>query len=344
MDIEAKGHPLGLHRGLDEVQVIPQNAHSLNPEPPILSNEILVSVEFLQIDSASFHQLTTENKDEETLKQQIAQIINARGKMQNPVTGSGGMLLGEVVQIGKNHPDDSIKVGEKIATLISLTATPLKLLAIKTIDYKRERVFVDATAILFETSLYSHLPEGISPGALIAAFDICGAPKHAINNVKEGDVVLLLGLGKAAVSVMSSLRSKFGNKVKLLGIDVDEDSVNRAKMFGADATKINAKDPIATSTWVSKNSDGKLADVTINLVNVPDTEMPTVMCTRDGGKCLFFSMATDFQKATLGSESVAKDVELIMGSGFTKGHSDHMIELLNQDAELRSYFEANFGD
>ena len=44
--------------------------------------------------------------------------------MQNPVTGSGGMLVGTVEEIGPESPL-GFEVGDRVATLVSLTLTPL---------------------------------------------------------------------------------------------------------------------------------------------------------------------------------------------------------------------------
>lgn len=340
------GHALGLHRVLDNVKTLPQNASKLDASPTIYSNEILIDVEFLQIDSASFHQLRQAHASLESLKQAIVAIISERGKMQNPVTGSGGMLLGKVIEVGADYPDRSLKVGLKIATLVSLTATPLCLKEIHDIDLKRERVKISGTAVLFEKSLYAVMPEDISEGAALAAFDICGAPLLTVKQVKAGDKIFVLGLGKAGRSVLAGLRYKFGDSVKLFGADADKDAVKYCQnLYGASAFSIlNAQDPIEVLSWVEKQTGQELMDLSVNLVNVSNSEMPTILVTRNGGKCLFYSMATDFKKATLGCESVAKDVQLIMGTGYTKGHADFMLELIRHDKNLRAYFEEKFGD
>jgi L-erythro-3,5-diaminohexanoate dehydrogenase len=337
-------HPLGLHRVLDDPKVLPQNAQALDNQIKLHSNELSVDVDFLQIDSASFAQLKTADPHEDDLKKSILSIVEKRGKMQNPVTGSGGMLLGNVLEVGKDYPDQAIKVGDRIATLVSLTATPLDIKAIHHIDFAKERIEVDAKAFLFAKSLYAKMPDGISDGAALAAFDICGAPLIAVNHAKVGDTVFVLGLGKAGKAVMAALRYRFGDKVTLLGADANEVALDFcAKNYGAITAKLNAQDPIEVLSWVEKNTQGELADFVINLVNVPHTEMPTILSTKDTGKSLFFSMATDFQKATLGCESVAKDVTLLMGIGYTKGHADFMIEVLRKDAVLQKYFEEHFG-
>ena len=67
------------------------------------SNEILCDVSALNIDSASFTQIYEAcGKDLGKTEQMILDIVNERGKMQNPVTGSGGMFIGTVKEIGED--------------------------------------------------------------------------------------------------------------------------------------------------------------------------------------------------------------------------------------------------
>ena len=83
-----------------------------------------------------------------------------------------------------------------------------------------------------------------------------------------------------------------------------------------------------------------MADVTINCVNIVNTEMGSILATRDGGKIYFFSMATSFTAAALGAEGVGKDVEMIVGNGYAKGHAEHALNLLRESARLRALFES----
>lgn len=339
-----KGHPLGLHRVIDAKKVLPQAAECLDVALPMRSNEILVDVETLQIDSASFAELRSRMKTAEGVKTEILDIVERRGKMQNPVTGSGGMLLGKVQQVGADCPDQSLKVGDKIATLISLTSTPLKLTEIKTVDLTRERILVSGYAILFEQSLYAKMPADLPEGAALAAFDICGAPLLAVKNTKVGDVIFILGLGKAGRSILAALTEEFGSNVTIYGADASAAAVTYCQdHFSGTYKMLDASDPIVVSSWVEEVTGGQFANFTINTANVSNTEMAAILSTRDGGKCLFFGMATNFQKAALGAEAVKKDVELLIGSGYTAGHADYMINLVRKNAILRNYFESTFG-
>lgn len=344
---QKKGDELGLHRVLDHPKVLPQNAKKLDSTSQIYPNELLVGVTALQIDAASFSQLKNQHHEAQAIAAAITEIVQERGKMQNPVTGSGGMLLGQIEAIGPDYPDKTLRVGQKIATLVSLTATPLAINEIHSVDMTKERVHVSGKAILFERSLYAVLPDDIAEGAALAAFDICGAPLLTVNHVKAGQTVFILGLGKAGKSVIAGLRHRFADQIRILGADANEKAVAFCSDYDSQQPSayavLNAKDPIAVAKWVLDHNEGRLADVTVNLVNVANTEMPAILATRDRGVVIFFSMATDFQKAALGAEASAKDVELLIGSGYVRGHADFMLELLRSDTALRAYFEKEFG-
>src|SRR5438270_1478258 len=104
----------GLSRVVGEEGVLPQQAAKLDPALPLRESELLIDVESLNIDAASFKQIKDEvGESPERIGARIREIVAARGKMQNPVTGSGGMLIGRVRQIGPGHPaKQTLKVGD----------------------------------------------------------------------------------------------------------------------------------------------------------------------------------------------------------------------------------------
>ena len=90
---------------------------------------------------------------------------------------------------------------------------------------------------------------------------------------------------------------------------------------------------------VSKVTDGRLADVVINCVNIQNTEMGSILSTRDHGTIYFFSMATSFTAAALGAEGAGKDVQMIVGNGYATGHAEHALNLLRESSTLRALFD-----
>ena len=291
-------HPFGLHRSLDPPGVLPQVARRLDATPRPFENEIAVAVRALSIDSASFRQLReTESATGETVRDQITRIVLERGKMQNPVTGSGGMLLGKVLEVGLRHPDRTrLTRGDRIASLVSLTLTPLHLDAIGDIHLQTERVDVAGTAILFERTLFARLPDDFPETVALAAFDVAGAPAAVLRDAKAGSTVVIIGTGKAGLLCLAAAREKVGPTGRVLAIEPSRAAADRARALGfADAVfAIDARDPVAMLSAVEGATAGRLADLVVNVANASGTEAASVLCARDDGAVLFFGMATSF--------------------------------------------------
>ena len=140
--MQKKGNKYGTHRVIEPKGLLTQAAKKIDNTMECYSNEILCDVSALNIDSASFTQIYEAcEKDLAKTEQMILDIVNERGKMQNPVTGSGGMFIGTVREIGEDLQGKiDLKVGDKIASLVSLSLTPLKINKIKAIHPEIDRV------------------------------------------------------------------------------------------------------------------------------------------------------------------------------------------------------------
>ena len=118
--------PLGLHRVIEPPGVLPQAAWRLDASPAIAPDEVRIRVDRLNLDAASYRQIREAYAgDPDKIRTAVLEIITTRGKMQNPVTGSGGMLTGTVEEVGPDSPL-GLTPGQRIATLVSLTLTPLR--------------------------------------------------------------------------------------------------------------------------------------------------------------------------------------------------------------------------
>src|ERR1700733_6329608 len=203
--------PLGLHRVLDPPGVLPQAAWRLDPSPAIAPDEIRVRVGRLNLDAASYRQLReTYAGDPEKIRAAVLDIIAARGKMQNPVTGSGGMLTGTVAEVGPDSPL-GLRPGQRIATLVSLTLTPLAITdALRRWDARSEQVPCEGHAILFARSIAAVLPEDLPVPLSLAVLDVCGAPALTQRLVKDGSVALVIGAAGKSGSLSATAARQAG--------------------------------------------------------------------------------------------------------------------------------------
>ncbi len=330
-------NPLGEGRVLAPPGVLPQAAQRLDSELPLFQDEAWIAVEKLNLDSASFRQLKAANfGDASAIAQNIRQIVEERGKMQNPVTGSGGMLLGRVEDLGPKAPP-RFKPGDRIATLVSLTLTPLKLEEIEKVNPDSPQLTVQGHAVLFASSPAALLPEDFSEAAALAIFDVCGAPAWARRLVRSGDKVLILGGGKSGALAAAAA---FGTAAEIWFSDVSEAALEKAVGLGfaKSAFAADAQSPLAFRRALEAHR-APAFDLVINCCNAPETETASILAARAGGKILFFNMATQFSRAVLSAEGLGRDVELIMGNGYAEGHADLALNLVRRHERLRKFFE-----
>ena len=347
---QLKGNKYGTHRVIEPKGVLTQAAWKIdNDMDKKYSNEIICDVISLNVDSASFTQISEAcGGDEKKIGEMILGIVAERGKQQNPVTGSGGMFIGKVAYIGEDllaKPDFDLKVGDKIASLVSLSMTPLKIKEIKAIHKDIDRVDIVGQAVLFESALYAKLPEDMSEPLALAALDVAGAPAQARKLPKEGDSVLILGAnGKSAVLCGYEAMKKVGPNGKVVGVVRKAAQVPGLKELGVytDIVVADCTKPVEVMEAALAANDGKEYDISICCVNIESCEMSAILPVHDDGLVYFFSMATSFTKAALGAEGIGKDVTIIVGNGYTKDHAEITLNVLRENEKLRKLFDEKY--
>lgn len=336
----------GEYRVLAPEGSLPQGAQILNAAGPCRSDEVEIAVELLNIDSASFHQIIgAVGRDAAAVATHIASIVAARGKMQNPVTGSGGMLLGRVVALGDDYVGPvPLRVGDRIATLVSLTLTPLRLDAIHEVRLGSEQVVVEGRAFLPASAPLVVMPADLPEALALSVLDVCGAPAQTARLVREGMRVAILGAGKSGALCMAQARLALGKTGRLVAVDRSVEVLSEALAEGIlDAgDAVDGKDALGAARRITELLGGE-ADVVINTANVDATEMAAILSVREGGTVYFFNMATSFARAALGAEGVGKDANLMVGNGYAVGHAELALNLVRTSAFVRRKFERALG-
>lgn len=350
MSAISKRHPhrLGTHRVLEPAGAMPQAAWKLDNTPVARDNEILCDVETLNVDSASFKQIADHcERDPERIAAHIVGIVNERGKQHNPVTGSGGMFIGSVAEIGRALRDKyQLEVGDRIASLVSLSLTPLHVEEITRIDVATGRVWIRGKAILFESGIWAQLPSDIDENVALAVLDVAGAPAQVQRLCKPGQTVVVIGAaGKSGMLSCAAARLRVGPEGHVIGV-VPHPESESAQLILSDhlvdtLVRADARDALELSEKVAAVAPD-LADVTINCVNVPATEMASILCTKDDGIVYFFSMSTSFTAAALGAEGIGRDVTMIIGNGYAKDHAVTALQTLRDHPHLHDYFNAKY--
>ena len=343
------GSPVGLHRVLAPAGALPQAAERLDTRRELWPDEVRIRVERLNLDAASFRQLERTHPaggagdggaDGDRIRAAVLDIVARRGKMQNPETGSGGMLVGTVEEVGPESPL-GLSVGDRVATLVSLTLTPLVIEdGLQRWDGRSEQVPCDGYAVLFGRSIAAVLPDDLATELSLAVMGVCGAPAltaRVVGGYEAPVVAVIGGAGKSgSLALAAAKRAGAATTIGVVPHQAEADLLTGAGV--ADHVVVaDARDPVALADAVQ--SAGGPADVTVVCVDVPGCEHGAILATASGGTVIFFSMATSFSSAALGAEGLAADVTMLIGNGFVPGHADFALSLLREHAGIRSLFE-----
>jgi len=360
--VSTDASPWGLHRVLEPAgETLPQAAARLDARPELWPDELRIAVETLNLDAASYRQLAEKHGgDGAAIRAEMLHIVVTRGKMQNPVTGSGGMLVGTVDEVGPHSPL-GLSVGDRVATLVSLSLTPLRITdGLERWDGRSEQVPAAGHAILFGRSIAAVLPDDLDPRLALMVMDVCGAPA-LVRRVVEGyasasvedrspsggtkapqtaapTVCVLGAAGKSGSLSLAAARDAGAGH--LIGVvpDEREGAVLRDGGLADEVVVADARSPLGLSDSV--RAAGGPADVTVVCVDVPGCEQPAILATADGGTVVFFSMATSFSAAALGAEGLAADVTMLVGNGYVPGHAAYAVDLVRRIPAVRALFEA----
>ncbi len=354
MTRRATGSPLGMHRVLDPAGAapppLPQAARRLDTCAQLWPDEVRINVELLNVDAASYRQLADKHTssgllDAQALRAEVLHIIADRGKLQNPVTGSGGMLIGTVAEVGPASPL-GLAVGDRVATLVSLSLTPLEVTdGLARWDGRSEQVPATGHAILFGRTVAARLPDDLDPRLALLVLDVCGAPALVDRVVREyaaadspPTVLVLGGAGKSGSLSLAAARRAGAGRVLAVVPNAAEQARLAPTGLADEVLLADARSAQGLSEAVA--AAGGPADVTVVCVEVPGCEQPAILSTAPGGTIVFFSMATSFAAAALGAEGLAADVRMLIGNGYVPGHAAYALDLVRSQPAVRALLEA----
>jgi L-erythro-3,5-diaminohexanoate dehydrogenase len=255
------------------------------------------------------------------------------------------MLLGQVVQVASDtQSPPRAQPGDRVATLVSLSLTPLRIDRIRAVRRASAQIDVEGEAVLFASGGFAKMPHDFSQRLALALFDVAGAAPQVMRMVAGGTTALVLGAGGKSGILCAAAAKKRGAR-RVIGVESHAP-------YAAELTKIgvcdvviaaDARDPVLVRRLVLQANDGNEVDTAFSCVNVPDAEMSAILCTRDRGKVYFFAMSTSFTKAALGAEGAGKDVDLYIGNGYALGHAEQTLALVRDTPAVRELFSTRYG-
>jgi L-erythro-3,5-diaminohexanoate dehydrogenase len=326
---------LGAGRVAAPFGALPQTALRLDNSGPVGEYEVELAVEHLRLDSTSHRDLCERGRgDPQRIAELIAAVVAERGKMHNPETDSGGILLGAVSAVGDGVGSPPA-VGDRVASLASLTLIPLRLESVDRVDPDSPQVDVTGTAYLFDRTGWAAMPADIPDDKALELFDVCAAASQVQVLAPGCATICVLGAGHAGKLALAAARDA-EPAATLVCVDVDAGQLDAVAGLGLCdiAVATDLRDPLAALEAVREAGAGP-ADLTVVVVNAAGCEPAAALLTGDRGTVLFFSMATRFSAAALAADGLGCDLRMIVGSGYAPDHGDYALGLVRGSEALR---------
>lgn len=331
---------VGAERVVEPAGALPQPAWRLDPGGPVGAHEIEIAVERLCLDSTSHRNIReAAGADPVAMADRILEIVAERGKMHNPVTGSGGVLVGTVTAAGNAYADPPAP-GDRIVGLASLSLTPLAIDEIVAIDPGSAQVEIRGTAYLPERAPWGPLPGDLSLDLALAVYDVYAAASHTRDLTPAGGSVCVLGAGHGGKVALAAARDADPGAT-LVAVDADPEAVALVRDLGLCDIAVHAdlSDPLAAAAAVRAAGAGP-AGLTVHVVNATGCEPAAIVLTADDGTLLLYSMATSFQTSALTADGMSSAVTMIVGNGFAADRGAYALDLVRRNDALRSALEA----
>jgi L-erythro-3,5-diaminohexanoate dehydrogenase len=242
-----------------------------------------------------------------------------------------------VRSVGAAHHDAELAVGDLIVPLASLIAIPLVLDEVGPVDPAVPQVPVGGRAIVTGRMPCGRVPPDLPLALALTAFDVFPAATYARDLAAPGDHVLVLGAGHAGLLAVAAARTAVGEQGTISVVDVSADALERVRAIdpAAHVVRADVTAPLAVAAALPAP-----ADLTLQCTSVIGAEGSALMATAPRGTIVFFSTATRFAAAALGTESVGTQARLIIPNGFTDDRGAYALHLVRTVPALRAALEA----
>jgi hypothetical protein len=179
---------IGLNRVIEPKGVFPLVAWKLDNHREIEPGEVRIRVERIHLEWDNFQQILSScGYQEAAVKARILDIIEKRGKLQNPFTGTGGVFLGQIEEIAEGFQGNpELSTGDKVYYVATLGAIPIHIDSIDSIDYKYGQLNCRGYAICFEQSPLLRWEPGLKEAFALAALDDKAHIARSVQMVNEG--------------------------------------------------------------------------------------------------------------------------------------------------------------
>jgi transcriptional regulator with PAS, ATPase and Fis domain len=331
----------GVERTVEPPRSIPVSAWKLDNSAEIRGSEMRVRIKLIKLEEASFRQLCSECAyDEVKIKEKVFDIIKKRGKIHNPVTGSGGIFCGVVDEIGADYEKRAAyRPGDEVICITSLAAIPVNLSRIASIDFNYGNLACDGSAIISNANPIIHRPGDLAIHYTMAAIEEASSLSNVFQMASAPDMNRFLILSSDILSAFlyAAVIRKAARGGRIVAA-LDRRSAERFsardidRVLGGYADSVHIIDILAPLTGFDEiyEKENDLFDFSVNCADLMGAEAVSVLLTRQRGTVIFTSFINNHSLALLFSESLGKELNTAALDAYTEDYQQFTVELLRE--------------
>ena len=331
----------GIQRVLEPQHVLPTSAWRLDNGRNIYSNELKVSIKRIHLEGTGFKQICTEsNYDEKKIKQSIIDVVIRRGKLHNPVTDTGGLVMGVVEEIGADYNNkNDLKVGDLVICNASAASLPMYIEDITSIDKAFNQVEAKGYVIVHELIPVVKALETVPSEMLMFAFDQSGT-LYRLKTLLRGKSKFLIVGNSMLTNLLYGhvIRRELGSDCEITCL-LDKKSSTKITGKGIDNLikkvfdEVNYLDILRPVECMEKLGAESYYDLSVNCAEIPGAETINILATKPGGTVLFANLINNLNIALYITESISKTLDVRGAEGYLEGYDEFDIELVKELAE-----------
>ena len=331
----------GIKRVLEPKNVLPTSAWKLDNGRNIFPDELRVSIKRIHLEGTGFKQICTEsNDDEKKIKQNIIDMVIRRGKLHNPVTDTGGLVMGVVEEIGAEYDNrEGLKTGDLIICNASAASIPLYIEEITGVNKAFNQLEAKGYAIIHSLIPIVKAPKDVPVDMLMFTFDQSGT-LYRLHKLAEGKKKFLIVGNSMLTNLLYGyvIRDTAGENCEITCL-LDKKTNLRLAGKGMDSLmekvfdEVNFLDILRPMECVERLGGESLFDLSVNCAEIPGAETVNILATKPGGTVLFANLINNLNIALYITESISKNLEVRGAEGYLEEYDNFDIDIVRKMAE-----------
>ena len=331
----------GIKRVLEPKNVLPTSAWKLDNGRNIFPDELRVSIKRIHLEGTGFKQICTEsNDDEKKIKQNIIDMVIRRGKLHNPVTDTGGLVMGVVEEIGAEYDNrENLKTGDLIICNASAASIPLYIEEITGVNKAFNQLEAKGYAIIHSLIPIVKAPKDVPVDMLMFTFDQSGTLYRLHKLAERKKKFLIVGNSMLTNLLYGSvIRDTAGENCEITCL-LDKKTNLRLAGKGMDSLmekvfdEVNFLDILRPMECVERLGGESLFDLSVNCAEIPGAETVNILATKPGGTVLFANLINNLNIALYITESISKNLEVRGAEGYLEEYDNFDIDIVRKMAE-----------